>query len=787
MFSSRIAADRLTGKPPAGVVFARRGMAERILFHALGWTLLCLSLREAVPAAWAWTALPIAVIFGVAADLSGLRTLTAALALIAAPLLIRLAILAISAAAGSDFIVALDNGWVLTAPYWYFTAAAMLFVRRRPALGYAEAAVLALFCGIVLARDDDWRAAFSAPATAAIKLVCAAAVLVLTALCFAASRRGSAAQKAGMGPPPFRRPDSSDIAHYIILAAALALLFFAGNKMRRESSLSSGGGVLASDLFHFDFNDVLSLEPEISMNGELTMLYREDGPAVQRYLRRYTLSGWNPQRGFFRDGEREKDFPERDAMPVSLPKGPMEWPHAGFETREQVHQEYYLVALDPNSFFALDYPVSVEPWVIWDDASFVRAYAVESRVSIADLWDLYGARTSGMAEPDRSYYLEGGDDPYFISLAEKVVGENKTPWSKAAAIEKWFHKEFYYSLKPGLAADGDQLSLFLKETHRGYCSYFAFAMTRLCRAAGIPARVAVGFVTDPSVSTLGFVPVRADQAHAWVEVWLDDHGWITFDPTTDTMAPGEEYPIQFISPDEWLPLIEEALTRRGEVSVALDEEDDTEENGGFWNSVVRLVRHRPVLAWIIVILIPAALYAPGRIVPGLIYAVAAHSRNSRKRVKARWKMFARRLIRSGNAPFASETPADWAARVWTSFASAGAANPRTENSARAAAELVPDTKTSTVPNAGPHAGPNADPHAPDQVPSASPGGSAGLSGFEDWTALYLKAVFSPVFSKQDSEVADSAAETVRASWKKQPRSVRLRSALGLGWLGGLPW
>ena len=49
--------------------------------------------------------------------------------------------------------------------------------------------------------------------------------------------------------------------------------------------------------------------------------------------------------------------------------------------------------------------------------------------------------------------------------------------------------------------------------------------------AGIPARVAVGFLTDPKGATLGFVPVRSDQAHAWVEIFFPEYGWVTFEPT----------------------------------------------------------------------------------------------------------------------------------------------------------------------------------------------------------------------------------------------------------------
>src|SRR5271169_4367709 len=66
-------------------------------------------------------------------------------------------------------------------------------------------------------------------------------------------------------------------------------------------------------------------------------------------------------------------------------------------------------------------------------------------------------------------------------------------------------------------------------------------MALMCRSLGIPARVAVGFTVDPQAEVLNFYEVRAYQAHAWVEVYFGDLGWVEFDPTSDTPAPGEEF------------------------------------------------------------------------------------------------------------------------------------------------------------------------------------------------------------------------------------------------------
>jgi hypothetical protein len=51
----------------------------------------------------------------------------------------------------------------------------------------------------------------------------------------------------------------------------------------------------------------------------------------------------------------------------------------------------------------------------------------------------------------------------------------------------------------------------------------------MLRLLGIPARVAVGFVSGHYRD--GVWSVTDHDAHAWVEVWFKDYGWLPFDPT----------------------------------------------------------------------------------------------------------------------------------------------------------------------------------------------------------------------------------------------------------------
>ncbi len=52
------------------------------------------------------------------------------------------------------------------------------------------------------------------------------------------------------------------------------------------------------------------------------------------------------------------------------------------------------------------------------------------------------------------------------------------------------------------------------------------------RAAGIPARVVVGYQGGEWNAAGQYLAVHQYDAHAWAEVWRADSGWVRIDPTT---------------------------------------------------------------------------------------------------------------------------------------------------------------------------------------------------------------------------------------------------------------
>lgn len=122
--------------------------------------------------------------------------------------------------------------------------------------------------------------------------------------------------------------------------------------------------------------------------------------------------------------------------------------------------------------------------------------------------------------------------------AARIVGAAQTQYDKALALQDHFRSgAFTYDLGVDEGHDGDALERFLFETRSGYCEQFAGAYAAMARAAGLPARVAVGF-TPGEVGADGRFVVRGANGHAWPEVYLDGYGWVPFEPTPGRGIPG---------------------------------------------------------------------------------------------------------------------------------------------------------------------------------------------------------------------------------------------------------
>jgi transglutaminase-like putative cysteine protease len=198
----------------------------------------------------------------------------------------------------------------------------------------------------------------------------------------------------------------------------------------------------------------------------------------------------------------------------------------------------HVVTIEPHNrtwLFGLDWPVVVPGWSrtlpggIFQTRRSIRShyrYRVLSRFDPAELGDLPGNQrrwamqfptgsNRRIRELGRSWGDQAGSDEEILQLAERFFKES----------------DFVYTLNPGLMESNEPLEEFLFNERRGFCEHYASAFTMLMRAAGVPARVVIGFQGGEFNPVGNYLLVRQSDAHAWSEVWLEGKGWRRIDPT----------------------------------------------------------------------------------------------------------------------------------------------------------------------------------------------------------------------------------------------------------------
>jgi len=147
----------------------------------------------------------------------------------------------------------------------------------------------------------------------------------------------------------------------------------------------------------------------------------------------------------------------------------------------------------------------------------------------------YGVRYSERAADDRPTRMDLAvprtEAPAVARVAEDLRLTRATPTEAVDRVRGYFRDGFAYSrFVADRPVGATALEDFFIRSRRGHCEYFATATVLLLRAAGVPARYAVGYaVHEWSPLERRFI-VRANDAHAWALAWLDG-AWREVDTT----------------------------------------------------------------------------------------------------------------------------------------------------------------------------------------------------------------------------------------------------------------
>ncbi len=207
----------------------------------------------------------------------------------------------------------------------------------------------------------------------------------------------------------------------------------------------------------------------------------------------------------------------------------------GLKTGQTYTVWSYAPQVKPKALAKLeaDYPDEVERYLdVVPDVRF-PAFGVPDREAAVERLFAERADDALLAEYEALY-----------RQAREVAGKAASPYLVAASLEAWLRSEggFRYEERPSQPIGSEPpLVDFVLRTRAGYCQHFAGAMAVMLRLLGIPSRVAVGFTSGEYDDRRAEWIVTDHNAHAWVEVYFPDYGWLPFDPTPGRGELGADY------------------------------------------------------------------------------------------------------------------------------------------------------------------------------------------------------------------------------------------------------
>jgi transglutaminase-like putative cysteine protease len=241
-----------------------------------------------------------------------------------------------------------------------------------------------------------------------------------------------------------------------------------------------------------------------------------------------------------------------------------QFPQSNNKSRERIEFSVEMKTFQETNIYIVNEPVYVSRPV--EIVSFFSAEEPQEIVSVfanppmqsGEIYQVHALvpnptrvelRETGMEYPDwvDRYLQLPPDFPEEIrQLALEITQQETNPFDKSQAITRYLRNTITYEeVLPEIPANQDPIAWFLFTHRAGFCNYYATAQVLMLRSIGIPARLAVGYAQGEFDQLTGIFTVKQKDRHAWPEVYINEYGWIEFEPTT--AQPNIERPIGQIS------------------------------------------------------------------------------------------------------------------------------------------------------------------------------------------------------------------------------------------------
>jgi transglutaminase-like putative cysteine protease len=161
----------------------------------------------------------------------------------------------------------------------------------------------------------------------------------------------------------------------------------------------------------------------------------------------------------------------------------------------------------------------------------VHGYTAWSRL---DRWTPLGETGASVEDPPPDalfLHVPSSLQPWIAKLAAEATLGVEGDAARAAALMDLLSERYRYERVPSAPLPERPLESFLLQRRQGHCELFATSLALMLRSQGIPSRVINGFYGGEHNPVGGYWLVRHADAHAWVEAWLPERGWVSLDPT----------------------------------------------------------------------------------------------------------------------------------------------------------------------------------------------------------------------------------------------------------------
>jgi transglutaminase-like putative cysteine protease len=202
-----------------------------------------------------------------------------------------------------------------------------------------------------------------------------------------------------------------------------------------------------------------------------------------------------------------------------------------------------------GAFISADMPVMVResggdiisltaPRLLGEGESYTVTVAVPKATSA----DLAQAGQDYPPSISEAYLQLPPDIPWGISeLSAEVTDEARSPYQKVLAIRDYLSEIPYKTEVEPPPEGADGVEYFLLTGKSGFCIHYASAAVVMLRSAGVPSRLAVGYLPGQPGDKANEYILRDKQYHAWPQVYFPGHGWIDIEVTpSGYVAPGSE-------------------------------------------------------------------------------------------------------------------------------------------------------------------------------------------------------------------------------------------------------